>query len=366
MLKTKIVEKIKHQGPLSFHNYMDMALYYPDYGYYTSKETEIGKEGDFFTSAHLHPIFGQLIGQQIEQMWQLMGKPIEFFIVEFGAGKGYLFYDLINTQTNDKFIKALKYVIIEKNPHMIAKQAKLLTPYIEKIQWLSSIKELGSFSGCVLANELIDAFPIHLIERKNNSTNEIYLDYQTDKFVEILKLINNNYLKEFNIELPPNNYKTEINLALKDWLSDLATYLIDGFIFIIDYGYPAWEYYSPERNRGTLLCYYKHKINENPYINIGKQDITTHVNFTAIHKWAQSLNFQTLGYCTQGNFLISMEIDKILMITTTYMEDLPKIKRLILPQGMGESHKVIISYKGNAHPELRGFSFKNHISKLQK
>ena len=141
-----------------------------------------------------------------------------------------------------------------------------------------------------------------------------------------------------------------------------------GFILSVDYGYPSWDYYSEDRNRGTILCYRRHQISENPYENIGEQDITAHVNFSAVKKWGEELGFETLGFCKQGVFLVSLGIDKMIKELdenkSDYLFEIAKIKRLILPGTIGETHKFMIQYKGKGHPVLRGFSIKNQKDRL--
>jgi len=144
--------------------------------------------------------------------------------------------------------------------------------------------------------------------------------------------------------------------------------LSEGFVLTIDYGYPAWDYYSEERNRGTLLCYYKHRVNEDPYQNIGQQDITAHVNFSSIKKWGEEFGFKTIGFCQQGTYLISLGIDEIIKELyeneRDYLFEVAKIKRLIFPGTIGETHKVLIQYKGKENPTLKGFRMKNQVNKL--
>ena len=175
------------------------------------------------------------------------------------------------------------------------------------------------------------------------------------------------YLKEFSINLP-EGYRTEINLRIKDWLRELNEAMSEGFVLTVDYGYPAPDYYSEERNRGTLLCYYRHQVTEDPYINIGSQDMTAHVNFSSLKKWGEELGLTTLGFCQQGTFLVSLGIDEIIQElyanSNDYLFEVAKIKRLIFPGTLGETHKVMIQYKGKGNPELRGFSMKNRKNRL--
>lgn len=382
-LKQRIIEKIKSEGPINFEIFMEMALYYPGLGYYTKDSTKIGRAGDFYTSPHLHSIFGAMIGRQMEEMWTAIGKPEIFHIVEMGAGMGYLAKDMLEyligsrakgqgSRKEKDFFKYLRYSIVEINPTVRVKQQELLSEFSDKVNWVSSIDELKPITGCFLSNELLDAFPVRLVEVPNNPNNElkeIYASIDGDDLVEIKMPCSaevKEYFNEFGIKLP-EGYRTEVNLKIKDWLSEVSNKLSEGFILTIDYGYPAQDYYSEERNRGTLLCYYHHQINENPYQSIGEQDLTAHVNFSSLKKWGEELGLKSLGFCPQGTYFVSLGIDEVIM--ELYGDspdafDVAKIKRLILPQGMGESHKVMIQYKGKDEPKLKGFSFRNQLKYL--
>ncbi|MEW6068620.1 MAG: SAM-dependent methyltransferase [Nitrospirota bacterium] len=369
-LKQKIFEKIKKQGMITFETFMEMALYEPCIGYYASDKIEIGRSGDFYTSQHVHPIFGMMIGKQIEEMWEILDRPVNFYIVEVGAGEGYMCKDMMNYLSTREVFNFLTYIIVELSPFMKQRQEKLLEGGLDKIKWVSSLKEVNNIKGCILSNELLDSFPVHLIEMEDE-LKEIYIKVDGNNFLEIKghpstdALIN--YLREFSIELP-KGYRTEINLRIKEWLRSVDKALTEGFILTIDYGYPAWDYYSEDRNRGTLLCYYKHQMIEDPYQNIGEQDITAHVNFSSVKKWAEDLSIKTIGFCNQGAYLVSLGIDEIIQNlekdSSNYLFEIAKIKRLILPGTLGETHKVMIQYKGKGTPELRGFSIKNRAGKL--
>lgn len=378
-LKQKIIEKIKSEGPISFETFMEMSLYYPELGYYTKDSTKIGRAGDFYTSPHLHSIFGAMIGRQMEEMWTAIGEPEIFQVVEMGAGMGYLAKDMLEylERSRDKgqgsrkekdIFKHLKYTIVELNPVIKKHQQELLKEFKDKIDWISYVTELEPVTGCFLSNELLDAFPVRLIEM-DDEINEIYVSADGDDFVEVKMPCSDEvkkYLKEFGIELP-KGYKTEVNLKIKDWLKEINTKLLEGFILTLDYGYPALDYYSEDRNRGTLLCYYQHRINEDPYQNIGEQDLTAHVNFSSLKRWGDELGLRTIGFCPQGTYLIALGIDEVIMELygdSHDVFDIAKIKGLILPQGMGESHKVMVHYKGNREPALRGFALRNQTKYL--
>jgi len=374
-LQKKIVEEIKNKGPMTFEQFMSMALYDPEFGYYNTESGKIGREGDFYTSSHLHPVFGSIIGRQIFELWDLMGRPDNFRIVEMGGGAGYFCKDLLDSlRSVDKFadfFRTLKYTIIERSPAMRNKQQGLLSGLTDKIEWLSSLSECGGITGCIFSNELLDAFPVHLV-RMEESLKEIYLDFDEDKgFMEIAGDLSNEeiltYFREFSVEIR-KGYTTEVNLRIRDWIREINEVLERGFVLTIDYGYPAWDYYSEDRDRGTLMCYHKHQVIENPYLNIGQQDITAHVNYSAVKKWGEDIGIKTAGFCGQGVFMMSLGIDedikKIAEGPGDYVFEIARIKKLILPQGLGESHKVMIQYKGVEPPILQGFSIRNQIKTL--
>ncbi len=374
-LKQKIIERIRSEGPINFETFMEMTLYYPGLGYYTKDSTKIGRTGDFYTSPHLHPIFGAMIGKQMMEMWELIGRPEIFHVVEMGAGMGYLAKDMLEylsgSKSNDKrqkdIFEHLKYTIVELNLAVKTKQQELLSEFMDKVNWISNLNELESVTGCFLSNELLDAFPVRLVEM-DNEIKEIYVSLNGDDFVEIKMPCTREveeYFREFGIELP-KGFRTEANLKIKSWLKEVSNKLFKGFVLTIDYGYPAEDYYSEDRNRGTLLCYHQHQINENPYQNIGEQDLTAHVNFSSLKKWGDELGLKTIGFCPQGTYLVSLGIDEV--INEIYGDspdffEIAKIKGLILPQGMGESHKVMIQYKGDGMPILRGFTLRNQEGK---
>ena len=296
LLQQKIIRRIKSEGPITFKTFMEMALYEPELGYYISQKQEL-EEAEIFTQAHLHPAFGMMIGKQIEEMWEVMGRPDDFKIVEMGAGAGHLCKDMLDYYNDAGYtiqdarkerdiFKNLQYIIIELNPEVMNNQKALLSDYSGKIRWVSSIRELNSIKGCFLSNELLDAFPVHIIEM-NDEIKEIFVSADNEKLIEIKGAPSTgaiaDYIKEFSIELE-KGHRTEINLEIKKWLGEINSVLTEGFILTIDYGYSSEDYYSEDRDRGTLLCYHEHQVTEDPYQNIGEQDITAHVNFSSVKK----------------------------------------------------------------------------------
>ncbi len=351
---------------------MEMALYLPGAGYYTSETTAIGREGDFYTSPHLHPLFGAMIGKQMEEMWCLLDKPTLFRVVEMGAGHGYLAKDMLEYLKGREIYRALDYSIVELNPSIKARQSKLLSDFREKVRWFDRVPEVGEVTGCFLSNELLDAFPVRLVEM-DDGLREIYVSHEGNEFFEIGRDCSSEveeYFSEFSIDvasLMHKGFRTEVNLRIREWLREISVSLESGFVLTIDYGYPADDYYSRERSRGTFLCYHEHQINENPYINVGEQDMTAHVNFSSVKKWGEDFGLRTLGFAPQGTYLISLGIDEVLADMPQLVGDAfdpAKIKGLLLPEGMGESHKVMVQYKGEGDIRLRGFQLRNRVKYL--
>ena len=366
----KIIETIIEHGPITFERFMDMALYDPESGYYSSKEKRIGREGDFYTSSHLHPVFGVIIGKQIYEMWEKIGRPEAFDIVEMGAGEGYVCRDMLEYLKSTAIFKHLNYAIIEINPLVKHRQEKLLSEFSGKVKWFQSLDDVAGVRGCFFSNELPDAFPVHLLEFQKE-LKEVYLKADKGELTETLGPLSNraisDYFASINIHFD-EGYRTEFNLRIREWLNDINKVLKEGFILTIDYGYSDRDYYSEDRNRGTLMCYHEHQLNENLYENIGYQDITAHVNFSSVKKWGEDIGIKTTGFTSQGAFMVSMGIDeeirKISENSKDYAMEIARIKKLIMPQGMGDSHMVMAQYKGEGLPQLKGFSIRNQVKYL--
>src|SRR5690554_4982139 len=291
-----IQQKIREEDVICVQEFMQMRLYYPELGYYTSPGNKIGKNGDFYTSAYLTSVFGALIGKQLEEMWEVLGST-DFVIVEYGAGTGMLCHDILSyLRKNEKMYDQLKYYIIEKSPVMREIEKSHLS---EKVEWLDSIKELPEVNGCILSNELVDNFSVHQIVMKDELM-EVFVTYN-DGFTEILQPASEKlkeYLKELNIELP-KGFRSEINLQAISWMKEISNSLNQGYVMTIDYGYLSAELYKPHRCQGTLMCYNNHAVNDNLYDNIGVQDITSHVNFSALINFGTKSGLNECGFTDQ-------------------------------------------------------------------
>jgi SAM-dependent MidA family methyltransferase len=347
-IEEKIKKKILNEGPISFHDYMEMALYDPCDGYYNSVADKIGKDGDYYTSPCLTNIFGAMIGKQIEEMWEKIGEPA-FAIIEYGAGNGTLCFDILQyLKENSSLYKNLTYYIIEKSPAMIESEKNLLVAFPDKVKWINSISEVAGITGCVLSNELVDNFSTHQVIMQDELM-EVFVDYN-GKFAEQLKPASEelkNYLTRFNILLP-GNYRTEINLEAENWMKEVAAALKKGFVLTIDYGHTAAELYNEQRKTGTLLCFFKHTINDNAFDHIGEQDITTHVNFSALAKAGAVNGLNCCGYTTQSSFLFSNGVVNYIrhLEACTRSIDCSQLSLYMLLYKMGQKIKVLMQEKG--------------------
>lgn len=380
-LLNKIFEIINNspEQKITFAQYMDLCLFDRNYGYYNSEKTIIGKEGDFYTSASLSSDLGELLAVQLYEFWEILEKPNNFKIVEMGAGNGTLAKNILTFIINNypDLIPNLEYIIIEKSDILKQKQQDLLREKFTNnipITWtdLDSIPN-NSLIGCVFSNELIDAMPVHLIRFSDNKLAEIYLTEKDNILVINYDSLSQEKIKEyfdiiginFTSNLYPENYQTEVNLQAIDWLKQISDKLEKGYLLSIDYGYTADKYYHPQRSEGTLKCYYQHRHHNNPYVNIGHQDITSHVNFTALQKYGELFGLNTVTYTKQALFLMGLglgdrlnELSNGKMSLTTILQRRQELHNLINPEGLGNfgvllQSKNLSSYQ-NQHP-LKGF-----------
>ncbi|WP_152268988.1 class I SAM-dependent methyltransferase [Agriterribacter humi] len=360
-----IADKIRKEGPVLFHDFMEMALYYPGAGYYVNEHDPVGGSGDYYTSPYITSAFGALLAKQLEEMWALLGKK-KFTVVEYGAGNGFLCRDIIqHLKKNEALYSNLRYCIIEKSPFMKQKQK---IDADEKVQWLNSIGDIPAVEGCILSNEVVDNFAVHQVLMQDELM-EIFVDYQ-DGFAERLQPASpllKNYLVQSRVQLP-QGFRTEINLHVTEWIREIAKAIHKGFVLTIDYGYPASALYHPLRTSGTLLCYYKHQISDCPYIHIGEQDITTHVNFSALVHWGLKEGLKCGGFTNQAYFLLGLgltgQLEKMEENAGLSNQALQEERARFLHNfllGMGKKLKVLLQLKGIQKPRLSGFQFPNPI-----
>jgi len=371
-LVEKLISEIRKEGKISFARFMEAALYDPDDGYYTTPGEKIGLRGDYFTSTDLHPIFGKLLAKQIIEMDDLLDHPKEFSLLEMGAGKGLLCYDILTglREFSPELYRRIRYLVIERSPWMIQRQKELLRPFLKescRIEWHGDL-ESNNLIGCVLSNELFDAFPVHPFVMTENGLQEVYVTFKNGKFAEQIgppsRSELSDYIKRLGLELS-YGFRGEINLEAMSWMKKVGRSLNRGFVITMDYGYPAEELYCALHRNGTLLCYYHHKVRENPYDLVGQQDITAHVDFTSLARVGEEEGLQAIGFTDQTHFLMSLGIAQEMESLAVRVDHDTKAKKefelmreLMRPEDMGRTFKVLIQHKEMGQPQLLGLRFR--------
>jgi len=362
-----LLDILESESPMPFARYMELCLYHERYGYY-ARGPRLGRQGDYFTSPTVHPVFGAALAVQILEIYERLGRPENFLLVEAGAGEGYLAFDILSYLS----LKGLKlpYLIIEPFPSLRALQEETLKPYLDKVHWLSDIHEIPPFWGVFLSNELFDSFPVHLVEKTEEDLKEVYVEVKNAQIRETLgELTRPEILKRV---LPhalawPEGYRTEVCTSIDPFFKEIAKKLISGAVITIDYGFPRQDYYHPERTRGTLLAYYRHRALENPYLRPGHQDLTAHVDFTYLRELGEKYGLLNLGFTQQAPFLVSLGIETLLSeVSEGGFRDREALKLLLLPEGLGTSHWVLIQGRGRSlsKPPLKGFRLSNRLNLL--
>jgi len=367
-LRTLLLERIAARGSMTFADYMAACLYEPGLGYYTSPGRKVGAEGDFYTSSNVHRVFGRLVAREIIGMWRTMGSPADFQVVEAGAANGRLSADIMDAiaELEPSLYACVTCRLIEAEPSLAESQRAMLAPHLPKLVW-SSPDELDAgrlaLTGCLLTNELVDALPVHLVEMTPDGLREVMVTARGELFLEELAPPSTPaieaYLSRTGMKLV-SGQRAEVRLAADRWLQGVARSLRRGFVITIDYGYQAAELYGPMRMNGTLLCYYRHQIEENPYIRIGQQDITSHVDFTSLIRCGEEAGLKTFWFGEQYRFLMAAGMmDELLALEArplpeeARIKDRLALKKLMLPDGgMGDTFKVLVQGKGVDHPDL--------------
>ena len=343
----------RSSGGLSFADFMAQALYHPHYGYYMSSRARIGKSGDFFTSSSVSSLFGRLVARQLAQMAELL-QDETFQVVEQGPGEGHLALDILDSlaQESPGIYERLRYTLVEVSHDNRQRQAGNLNAHKHKIVWCDEA-DWSITSGCFLSNELVDAFPVHVVEKHAGQLEEVFVVSHEGEFVEDMRQVTDPRLAEYFAWLgsePVEGNRAEVNLAAADWIRDVGRRIAKGFVLTIDYGYPTHELYAPHRRVGTLLCYHRHQADDNPYEHVGEKDITSHVDFTALQKAGSEVGLHPLWFGEQYRFLLGLgffeELLRMEAAATSEKEALAlrlTLKNLIMPEsGMGETFKVLV------------------------
>jgi len=369
-LKDIIRQRITEAGAITFREFMALALYHPRHGYYCSPREKMGRQGDYLTSPEVHPIFGWLVGKQLGEMWEVIGRPEPFTIVEMGAGSGALARDILDWAQRHapEFFAALEYRLIEVSDDLAARQRRAVQEVdegLEKTAWLPALEAMpeGSVVGCLLSNELADAFPVHRVTVRAGRLQEVYVGWRDGSFEERLGPPSTPALEEYFSRLgllPGEGCLAEANLDALDWMKAVARALGRGFVMTLDYGYPADQLYAPWRRQGTFLCFYRHNPSSDPYARVGRQDMTSHVDFTSLTQAAEEAALETVGLTSQSQFLAALGIGGALagpargdLPLEEYYSRRRALTELLDPAGLGRI-RVLIQSKGVGRPRLLG------------
>ncbi|MDI6726994.1 MAG: SAM-dependent methyltransferase [Smithellaceae bacterium] len=363
-----ITSQIKRHGPVTFARFMDWCLYQEQWGYYRRGVNKIGKAGDFYTAPSVHPIFGALVAKQLQEMCELINED-HFHIVEFGAGTGRLAYDILEWAGAQApaFYRRLRYTLVDYPGPRSAEADKILERHLrEGIVSFARPDRLQEISvrGCLLSNELFDALPCHRTIWKEGRLREIYVGVNERGFYEFSKDPSTPELEEYFANagiVLAEGQQAEVNLASLKLMSIFSSLLERGFIFTIDYGHEAADLYTPARRDGSMRGYRGHQMSTDYFKHIGQQDLTAHINFTALIREGDLLGLPCAGLTSQLRFLLAMGLAQEVEISAAGLGQLEalemrlSIKHLIEPgYGMGEAMKVLIQYRGLERPALLG------------
>ena len=306
-----IRRRIQQTGPVTFAWFMEQTLYHPKFGYYSSGRCAIGRHGDYFTNVSVGPLFGRMLAAQFAEMWEVLGRPGDFVIVEQGAHQGDFARDVLEATRAraPEFFSALRYRIIEPFPILQQRQMETLSGFAGKVRWEKSLADLEPFSGVHFSNELIDAMPVHLLKRNQGHWEEKLVTISGEGFDFVSAPIADETLRRDAEKLPqslPDDYQIEVNLGASDWIRQVSDRLVRGYLLAVDYGYAREKLYAPERGDGALQCYAQHRVLGSPLGEIGHADITTHVDWTSLAEHGEENGLSVTGFADQHHFFTGL------------------------------------------------------------
>ena len=365
-LKTKIIQSIhSNDGWISFDRFMELALYDPEFGYYTGNLRKFGEKGDFVTASEISSFFAKTMCIQFEEIFLSLDKNI----IEIGAGSGKFALEVIQSLDSKKIDH---YFILEISHSLRKHQYELLIKNLPphlfgKVQWIDQIPQ--EYNGIIFCNELLDALPIDLIKKSSGIPYQKGVALENDLFIWKDKAIKDlSTYDHINLESLPDNYLAEDAIHIKSWINNISESISKGVVIIIDYGFNHSEYFHEQRSQGTLMCHFKHHAHDNPLIQVGIQDITSHVNFSYVAREASSKGLHINGFISQANFLINCGILELLEKvniedSVLYMKSVSEIQKLLSPSEMGDLFKVMTIEK-NIDINLVGLKNNNKVKTL--
>jgi SAM-dependent MidA family methyltransferase len=345
--------RIERDGRITFAHFMRAALYHPEYGYYVNSSARPGRGGDFLTAPEAHPIFGYTLARQLAQMADRLGQPNPFTVREYGAGAGTLALALLEGLDVERpdLLPTLRYEPVEINGARLSELRRTLID--EGFDAQLGAPSDTPLTGCILANEFLDALPVHRVTMQDGTLLERYVVWRDGWFAEEAGLPSTpdleRYLAEGGIELAEGQV-AEINLELEPWIGTIAAQLARGYVLLIDYGYRAERLFGPDFRDGTLRAYYQHTVSDDPFRAVGNQDLTAHVDFSALERAARAHGLCVLGLTTQADFLSGAGIGELLvaaqqwdgMTFDDYVALRSAVIRMIEPGAMGRFRVLIL------------------------
>lgn len=352
---------------MTFDRFMELALYAPGLGYYSAGAHKLGTGGDFVTAPEISSLFSYCVANQCAEVLRSLPAADVF---ELGAGSGRMAADMLLHLEKLQSLPGHFY-ILEVSADLRRRQQQLFeqrVPHLlNKVKWLDSLP--ATFNGCIVANEVLDALPVKRFVVVDDTINELGIACSDHHFIwqpqqadtPLLHALDQ--IRTATGHWFGSGYRSEVNMLLPEWIRSLSSSLQRGVMLFIDYGLPLKQYYAAERRTGTLNCFYKHLQHDNPFVNVGLQDITAWVNFTALAEAGTAVDLELLGYTTQANFLLGAGIDKLLneelsvtgVTDTQRWQSSQQVQQLMLPGGMGESFKAM-AFGKNCDVELSGFA----------
>jgi SAM-dependent MidA family methyltransferase len=383
-LRELIADRIRTSGPISFAAFMDLSLYHPELGYYARAPQKTGRAGDFFTSVDVGPIFGELLAKQFGEMWRVLGSdPLtgdapqretgcttsgtrngtgvrpHFDLVEAGAGSGRLARDVLDAvqRSDPEFYAAIRLSLVEQSPAARSAQIETLGPHAAVLKH-SATTLPDDIRGVIFSNELLDALPTHVVVMTDSGLREVFVDVSSDHFVERHEELSTpriaEYLARAGAEMRVG-WRAEVNLAAEEWVTSAAKALRHGFLLLIDYGHDERELYGGSHAAGTLTSFKQHSQFADFLQQPGETDITAHVDLTAVTRAAERSGLDVLGRLDQTYFLLGLGIAELEGLS---LQQRLALKTLLLPGGLGSTHKVLIFGRRVGTPRLRGLSYR--------
>lgn len=346
-LEAALIDRIEREGPLSFRDFMEAALYDGRLGYYSTERPKIGRAGDYYTASSIRPVFAATLAHAFAGLWGDFSIPLT--VMEAGAGMGHFAHDFLTTMNEEHspLFKALKYVIVERSHAMRASQQASLAGFGDWVSWLSPEAPISPMKGIVFSNELIDAMPVHRVRMVAGALEEQYISVSSHQLAltwgppSTCRL--DSYVRRMGAALDPGQI-VEVGLDAIDWLGAVSSALDEGLLITIDYGGEAAELYSSARRNGTLRCFHRHRLMDSALTRVGEQDITASVNFTALIEYGLDFGLEPVSFEPQRRFLIrSGLLDRVAALTDPNLR--LAAKNLLVPGGVTDGFCVLVQRK---------------------